>query len=351
MGLRFLNLAAKLLPESISINFKLGISSLMNDQWEGIIYLHRAIKMAPDYAPILQVIYLVYKNLEQIERAHYWLEIARELYRQSPNFREWRWTELELDSPFTYIPFESDLLLAVEPSFRSFVTGVLIAEGDWFEKEMEFWRSWIKPGMIVIDVGANVGVYTFSAARRVGPKGRVLAVEPFSGCVHCLQETCRINHLDWVKVCVGAASDRYGTARLSLSTASELNEIVSGDAAKKMKPGSFEEVSCFSLDSLIKEENLSQVDFIKIDAEGHELSVLAGSERILSEFAPVILYENIAGSKGSNLPVAEYLKNRGYQLFRYQAYIQKLIPLNSDEGLQGNLNIIALPPNQIARAS
>lgn len=351
MGLRLLHLAAQVFPDSISINFKLGISSLMNNQWEGLLYLHRVHKKAPEYAPILQVIYLAYKKLEQIERANSWLEVARKLERQSPNSLEWRWTDLELDSPFTYIPFESELLVAVEPSFRSLVTGVLIAEGDWFEKEMELWRSWIEPGMIVIDVGANVGVYTFSAARRVGPKGRVLAVEPFSGCVRCLQETCRINQLDWVKVCVGAASDREGTVRLSLSTASELNEVVSGDAAEKMKPGSFEEVSCFPLDSLIEAENLSQVDFIKIDAEGHELSVLAGSERILSEFAPVILYENIAGSKSSNLPVADHLKNRGYQLFRYQPYLQKLIPLNSDEDLQGNLNIIALPPNQTFRVS
>lgn len=351
MGLRLLHLAAQVFSDSISINFKLGISSLMNNQWEGLLYLHRVQKKAPEYAPIIQVIYLAYKNLKQIEIANLWLEVARKLAQHSPNSIEWRWTKLELDSLFTYVPFESELLMAVEPSFHSLVTGVLIAEGDWFENEMELWRSWIEPGMIVIDVGANVGVYTFSAARRVGPKGRVLAVEPFSGCVRCLQETCRINQLDWVKVCAGAASDHEGTARLSLCTASELNEVVSGDAAEKMKPGSFEEVSCFPLDSLIEEESLSQVDFIKIDAEGHELSVLAGSDRILSEFTPVILYENIAGSKSSNLPVADHLKNRGYQLFRYQAYLQKLIPLSSDEDLQGNLNIIALPPNQTFRAN
>jgi ribosomal protein L11 methylase PrmA len=62
---------------------------------------------------------------------------------------------------------------------RSIVTSVLIAEGDWFEKEMEFWRNWVKPGMTVIDVGANVGVYTFSAAVKVGSEGCVLAVDLF----------------------------------------------------------------------------------------------------------------------------------------------------------------------------
>ena len=62
MGLRLLHLAAQVFPDSISINFKLGISSLMNNQWEGLLYLHRVLKKAPEYAPLLQVIYLAYKK-------------------------------------------------------------------------------------------------------------------------------------------------------------------------------------------------------------------------------------------------------------------------------------------------
>jgi FkbM family methyltransferase len=201
--------------------------------------------------------------------------------------------------------------------------------------------------MTVIDVGANVGVYTFSAAQRVGLQGKVLAVEPFSGCVRCLEETCRINEFSWVKVCAGAASDRVGSVRLSLSASSELNELVANDASVSMDSGAFEEVACFTLDSLREQENLQQVDILKIDAEGHELAVLIGSQRILSEFKPVILYENIAGSQGSNLPVANYLMNQGYDLFRYQPYIQNLMPLEDLNNLQGNLNIIALPKSKI----
>jgi len=254
-----------------------------------------------------------------------------------------------MDSPFTYVQFESNLLLAVEASFKSIVTSVLVAEGDWFEKEMEFWRNWIKPGMTVIDVGANVGVYTFSAAQRVGSQGKVLAVEPFSGCVRCLEETCRINQFSWVKVCAGAASDRMGSARLSLSASSELNELVANDASVSMESGAFEEVVCFTLDGLMEQENLQQVDILKIDAEGHELAVLMGSQRILLEFKPIILYENIAGSQGSNLPVANYLIDQGYNLFRYQPYLQDLIPLENLNTLQGNLNIVALPESKIKK--
>jgi FkbM family methyltransferase len=342
-GLDSLHLAAQLFSDSISINLKLGIASIINKQWDGLLYLHRARKIEPNCASILQALYLAYRDLGQIEIANFWLVSNRERNSKQQDYLNWKWTELEVNSLITYVPFESQLLLAVEPSLRSLVTSVLIAEGDWFEKEMEFWRSSIKPGMTVIDVGANVGVYTFSAALKVGSEGCVLAVEPFSGCVRCLEETCRINQLSWVKVCAGAASNHDGIAKLALHTANELNEIIDTDAPVENSSGTFEEVPCFALDSLIEQENITQVDFLKIDAEGHEIKVLEGSKRIIKDFAPTILYENIAGSKGSNLAVANFMVENEYQLFRYQPYVQQLIPLNSLEDLQGKLNIIALP--------
>ncbi|MEG4454186.1 FkbM family methyltransferase [Microcoleus sp. N9_A1] len=346
-GLRLLNLAEKVLPDSSFIKFKLGVSCMANNLREGLLYLHQANQLAPHSPQIFQALYLAYRDIQNGNSASYWLNEAREFYKKDPTSPDWKWAKLAANSSVTYLPVEKDLLLAVEPSFRSIVTGVLLAEGDWFEHEMEFWRNSIKPGMTVIDVGANVGVYTFTAARRVGTTGRVLAVEPFTGCLRCLEETCKINEFDWVTICAGAASDRIGTARLQLYAATELNEIVTGDAAQSMQIGSFEEVPCFTLDSLVEQENVNRVDYLKIDAEGHEMSVLIGSEKILSEFCPIILYENIAMSRGSNLPVADYLKSKGYKLFRYQPYAQELIPINSSDELEGNLNVIAVPESKI----
>ncbi|MGQ4647753.1 FkbM family methyltransferase [Lyngbya aestuarii] len=345
-GQRFLQLTAQLFPQVASINLKLGIANIINSQWEGLLNLHCAHKVHPTSAKVMQSLYLAYRDLGQTKVAESWLEIAREVRLKKPHSIDLDWTQLGSESSITYVSFEEKLTLAVESSLRSLVTSVLIAEGDWFEAEMEFWRSWLKPGMTVIDVGANVGVYTFSAAQRVGVNGCVLAVEPFSGCVRCLQETCRINELSWVKVCAGAASDRDGAVRLGLHAASELNEIVDSEAEVTAKQGNFEEVPCFTLDSLIELENICQVDLLKIDAEGHELQVLVGSDRILTEFNPIILYENIAGSKGSNIAVADFLQCRGYQLFRYQPYLQELIPINSIDDLRGRLNIVAIFKNE-----
>ncbi len=339
VGLRFLQLAIALFPQSAFLQHKLGISSLMNSRWEGALFLHRAQQQQPRNPLFLQALYLAYRDLEQPEQASYWKEAAK-IVKSADSTPDWQWIHLADSSQFTYVPFEQTMALAVEPSFRSVVTGVLLASGDWFEAEMEFWRDQAQPGMTVIDVGANVGVYTFSAAQRVGVTGRVLAVEPFSGCVDCLTETRRVNQLDWVTVCRGAASDRNGIAHLALYSASEMNQVMTEADASTVTT---EAVPCFMLDTLMEQEGLQRVDLLKIDAEGHELQVLKGSDRLLKTYAPTILYENIAGSQGSNLPVAEFLIENGYQLFRYQPFVKQLIPLDSLAELQGNLNIIALP--------
>ena len=347
-GIRFLRLANQLFSVSPTVCLMLGVAELMSGQVEGIVHLHHARLLAPDYAPILQALYLGYRGIGDLNASKYWLETARDIcLSQNSDAAEWQWTKLGVDSAIAYVAFDENLVLAVEPNFRSIVTGVLVAQGDWFEREIEFWRNGVQAGMTVIDVGANAGVYTFSAAQRVGSTGLVLAIEPFSQCVAYLNETCRVNQLDWVKVCSGAASDRNGKAKLSLSSASELNELISEEDGQTRNASSFEEVECFTLDSLIEKYGVSRVDFLKIDAEGHELQVLKGSDRLLNEFAPIILYENIAGHQGSNLPVADYLRSIGYQLFRYQPYLQKLVPVDVNADMQDSLNIIALPQKSI----
>jgi FkbM family methyltransferase len=313
VGQRFLTLVGKIFPESPHIALKQGIALLMGGQVEGWLDLHRAASTATEDSNIQQRIQLT-------------IAIAQQMLNPQAN------------TGLATVPFDG-LQMAIEPNLQSIVTGVLLGAEDWFETEMEFWRSRLSPGMTVIDVGANAGVYTFSAAQKVGPQGRVIAIEPFSGCVSLLKETIQLNELMQVHVCHGAASDRSGTVKLSLQASSELNEISTVD----LPEGSYENVESFTLDSLIDTLNLTQIDFLKIDAEGHEIPVLKGSDRLLREFRPVILYENIAGSQGSNLPVAEFLQQYGYEIYIYKPYIQEISKVQQLEEIHGNLNVIAVP--------
>ncbi|MCG9891443.1 MAG: FkbM family methyltransferase [Thermosynechococcaceae cyanobacterium MS004] len=339
-GVHALSVAVQINPKMPSFQLKQGIASAMAQRVEGFISLHNARRLAPHNATVLQSLALAYRDLGDLSVAHhYWTE-AQALQQESSD-PGLVWTKASPDSLFTYVPFDQGVTLAVQPSLKSIVTSVLLGEGDWFESEMEFWRSWLKPGMTVIDVGANAGVYTFSAATRVGTTGKVIAIEPFPACVSYLEETCRVNQFDWVKVYGAAASDRTGNLRLALHGASELNEVIAEDV--EVTSGQVVEVPCITLDSLIATEQLGAVNLLKLDAEGHEINVLQGAQRLLAEFAPVILYENIAGSQGSNLEVAQFLVQNGYELSVYQPYLQQLTKLDSLDSLTGQLNVVATP--------
>lgn len=337
-GLRLLNLANQIIPNSFNLKLNLGLSNLFNNLYEGLLYLHQASNLQPENSKIIQALYLAYRNLNNQDLANLYLEKGNEFYQNNPHNLSWIWAKLPITNNWTYLKFDDNLLLTVEASFKSIVTAVLLAQEDWFEVEMEMWRDEIKSGMTVIDVGANVGVYTFTAANRVGKNGKVIAVEPFSKCVECLEETRKVNNLEWVEICAGAAGEKNKTVKLSLHQASELNEIIKDDSDIK---GNYQEVECFTLDSLVEKYQLSTVDWLKLDAEGNEIEVLQGSSRLLSEFKPHILYENIAGSHSSNIPVAEFLQSIGYELFYYQPFLKQLIKLESLQELSGKLNIVA----------
>jgi FkbM family methyltransferase len=342
-GLHTLSVAAQITPTLTAVHLKQGIACRMVGQFEGFIYLHNALRLAPTNSTILQSLALAYRDIGQEDIFHhYWTQAHQDLPQHTDLAGVW--TQAEPDAAFTYIPFDRGVTLAVQPSLNSIVTSVLLGDGDWFESEMEFWRDWIKPGMTVIDVGANAGVYAFSAATRVGSKGKVIAIEPFPACVSYLEETCRINQFNWVKVYGAAASDRLGTIRLSIHNASELNEVILNDA-EILEAGKYIESTCLTLDSLIEQEKIESIHMIKLDAEGHEIHVLHGSRKILADFSPWILYENIAGAQNSNVEVSLFLQQNGYILYKYIPFLKQLVQVDPSNNLGNQLNIIAIPSN------
>jgi FkbM family methyltransferase len=340
-GLRLLHLMDRLMPDLIFPNLRLGIYSIGDRQLEGAIYLHRAAALAPDRPIVLQALHLIYRDLEQSEIATYWQQVGKDYGNQMLAKLPWRWTELALDSPWTYVPYDRDVLLAVPATLQSATTRCLLAEGDWYERELEFWRQYLQPGMTVIDVGAGLGIYTVSAAMRVGETGCVYAIEPYDDAVDCLRETCDVDRLENVQVFQYAIGDRQGTFDLVLQAQSELNYLATGD--EPLDPGTeTQAVACITLDRFVAEVGIDRVEAIKISTEGNELATLIGCEQIITQFAPMIIYNSYT-SKGTNLVVAQYLVDRGYNLFRYQPYLQQLIPLDSEADFAETIKAIAIP--------
>lgn len=341
-GVRLLLLQAQLLGLIRDVTVPLGIYGLSIGQQESLVYLYQAYQRNPDNSGVLQALYLYYRNHPSfLETAQKWLNLGRTYYDNDPKNLHWQWAKLKPETPYTYLVFDDDILLTVEARLESIVTRVLLADYDWFEAELEFWRESLKPGMTIIDVGANAGIYAFSAAKRVGESGCVLAIEPFSACLDCLEETRRRNQFDQVKIFAGAASNYNGMIGLSLHPLSEGNQVVSQDKIVNNND-LMENVECFTLDTLIQTHNIVTVDFVKIDVEGHELEVLQGARKLITKFHPVILYENLIDDQAMNSDVPKFLQSLNYELFEYQPWLRKLLPIDLSSSSKKILNIVAI---------
>lgn len=168
-------------------------------------------------------------------------------------------------------------------------------------------RRLLQPGMVVVDAGANIGYYTLLAAERVGPTGRVFAVEPSRLGVERLTRTVRENGLTQVQVVPIGLGDHEGEVTLHVPPASAghhnptMLEVADESFATEVVP-------VRTLDACLDEWGVDRVDLLKIDVEGFEPRVLRGAARslaegrigaILAEFNDVALRE--AGSSATSL--------------------------------------------------
>lgn len=133
-------------------------------------------------------------------------------------------------------------------------------------------------GSLAVDVGAHVGAVTVPLARRVGPAGLVVAVEPTPRTVGVLRRTLALNGLTERVIlheCAAGAAD--GTARLELAAIGSHNSLLPlGTEAVGAV-----EVAVRPLDALVPAGR--EISVLKIDAEGMELEVLRGAERLLHD--------------------------------------------------------------------
>jgi FkbM family methyltransferase len=178
-----------------------------------------------------------------------------------------------------------------------------------YEPELRWILSKLSSGDIFIDVGANIGIYSIHAAKKVGPKGRVFAIEPSKGATTHLRENVRLNNLsDTITVVNAAASEKSGKLFLS-GNPDQWNSL----QLSPSPPG--EEIQVTTIDEIISfHSNInSSVKCIKIDAEGAETEILNGSEKTLHNHHPIVVFENIF--KNTQNQTATFLKFLGYTIY------------------------------------
>ena len=184
-----------------------------------------------------------------------------------------------------------------------------LLHGSFEEAEVGFVCDWVERGSVVIDVGANVGIFTVPLATAVGEEGSVWAIEPSPENVRRLRRNLEINQLHNVRILEVALAARAGSSWLRLRedpAYATISSVAPGKSAEPMIP-----VDVLRLDDLWRDAGRPTIAAIKIDVEGAELDVVRGAEELLEVTAPLVLIE--VAERADTAEVMARLTRFGYR--------------------------------------
>jgi FkbM family methyltransferase len=190
--------------------------------------------------------------------------------------------------------------------------------GDYDERhEITLLRRILLAGDIFWDIGANIGFYTLTASRLVGPGGRVVSFEPAAHAWKSLITNLSLNQIANVQPVQIALSDKSGQAVLHRKA-----DFADGGASLMPRAdyhSDAEEVTTITLDQFLAQSGSPPPIFMKIDVEGLEGNVLSGSQKILQGAQPplILIEMNDPDRIGAILAAAGY---RGAYLYRRRWY-------------------------------
>jgi FkbM family methyltransferase len=187
-----------------------------------------------------------------------------------------------------------------------YVGGSLDRYGEFSEGEAGLFRQFIRPGMIVLDIGANIGAHTVTFAKLVRPNGCVIAFEPQRVVHQLLCGNIALNALENVASLRLALGRQNGEILVPPQDYSKPNNF---GGVMLRTSGEGEMVPLQTLDSF----NPPNCHFIKIDVEGMEQEVIEGGRGLLARCQPILYVENDRWEKSENLIAC--LHSLGYRTY------------------------------------
>jgi FkbM family methyltransferase len=173
---------------------------------------------------------------------------------------------------------------------------MLATSGVWEPHVTAVFRSLLRPGNVVVDVGANIGYFTLLAARLVGSEGRIYAIEPSPGTHAALVRNIRLNELRNVTPVEAAAGAEVGEATLrdvvegtNRGASSLRSDPERGWGVRKAVEVT---VPLNTLAAIVPVDEWPRLRLVKVDVEGFEADVLRGLVPILENgHRPSVLVE------------------------------------------------------------
>ncbi len=258
--------------------------------------------------------------------------IRQPAFRQSPIkviSRIIKWQFLRVFNQPTLLNFDNSIWIKLYTDDDDVATRTYYF--DYHEpKIFSFLNKYLKDGMTYVDVGANIGVYTLFAAKRVG-RGKVFAFEPQPKTFNRLIENIQLSKLKNIIAEQAAVGEKEGEIEIvtndKYSSVSYTKHINSDSAA-------LNRCKIIKLDAYF--EALNHIDYLKIDVEGFEFYVLKGAEQMLKTKIPSIiqleLIEKFQNRSGSSIKmICQLLNSLGYIFFHLQENLLKLAPPYNEE--------------------
>jgi len=247
----------------------------------------------------------------------------------------------KLQTPIAFPWYDGSTLnlhLGNDVSYPTFIGGCIEPN------EFAFIGSFLKPGMVFIDIGANEGFFSVFASRRVGPKGKLIAFEPSHRELERLRENLSLNSACNFQIEAFALAEARGTAELRICEYGHEGQNTLGDFAHAVHQSGTQLVQLCTLDEYLEENSTDRLDFIKMDVEGAEQKVLEGARRTLAKFKPVLLLELNDGALRFQAASCESVVNllRSWDYLIYNFCPRTGLPVIAD-GPHYSENVIAAP--------
>ena len=204
--------------------------------------------------------------------------------------------------------------------------------GTEYEAEMRWFLGKMKEGNLFVDVGANIGVYTLHASRRVGKKGKVFAFEPTPETFSDLQQNVKSNRCLNVTCEKIALANQIGEGRLVECGRAASNRISLLPTTEKGTT-----ISVGTLDDYCQTNRIRKINFIKVDIEGGEADFFSGGIQTLKKDKPIILFES--AHTGPAYLEREILRGLGYNLYIFN---REVLEVAGNEASPSG-NIVAIP--------
>ena len=241
------------------------------------------------------------------------------------------WTLHRLRSPPTVnLPWHGGTTFATH--FDNDLSMALFVGGTYEPNEFAFLDGIVRPGMTVVDGGANEGIYSLFLASKVGATGRVVAVEPSPRELTRLRANLAANNLQKVSVVAAALAERSGEVVLKIAEAGHAGQNTLGEFIYEgISSSGTETLSSVTLDELASMRELANIDVIKLDVEGAELRALTGATGVLRTARPLIILElspaALSHQKGSVRDLTALLAQAEYRLLYFNPATGLLSPV------------------------